>query len=113
LHKELLLWLVENYALAPADQLLAYVCGPLNYMRMCIYGLREANIPGENIRKENFSTEKPRALVVPADQEAHQVTLHWQGNTYQVTVQYPETILKAARKSGIGLPYSCEAGRCG
>ena len=113
LHKELLLWLVENYALAPADQLLAYVCGPLNYMRMCLYGLREAHIPGENIRKENFSTEKPKALVVPADQEAHLVTLHWQGKTYQVTVQYPETILKAARKSGVDLPYSCEAGRCG
>jgi ferredoxin-NADP reductase len=113
LHKDLLWWFVKNYALAPPDQLLAYVCGPLNYMRMCTYGLREVDIPTENIRKENFSTEKPLALVAPPDQEPHLVTLHWQGKTYQVVVHYPETILKAARKSGIDLPYSCEAGRCG
>jgi ring-1,2-phenylacetyl-CoA epoxidase subunit PaaE len=113
LHKDLLRWFVENYALAPASQLLAYVCGPLNYMRMCIYGLREAGIPSHNIRKENFSTEKPRALVLPPDQDPHLVTLHWQGQTYQVAVQYPKTILQAARQVGLRLPYSCETGRCG
>jgi 3-ketosteroid 9alpha-monooxygenase subunit B len=113
LHKELLWWFVKQYALAPAAQLLAYVCGPLNYMRMCTYGLWEAGIPAGNIRKENFSTEKPRAPLVPPDQDPHLVSLQWQGKNYQVTVQYPDTILKAARKAGITLPYSCEAGRCG
>lgn len=113
LHKDLLRWFVRTYALAPADQLLAYVCGPLNYMRMCIYGLREAGIPGASIRKESFSTDKPRRLVAPPDQEAHLVTLHWQGQAHQVAVPYPATILQAARQAGLQLPYSCEAGRCG
>lgn len=113
LHRDLLRWFVKTYALAPADQLLAYVCGPLSYMRMCIYGLREAGVPRDNIRKENFSTEKPRTLVMPPDQDIHLVTLQWQGQVHRVTVQYPATILQAARQAGIRLPYSCEAGRCG
>lgn len=113
LHKDLLLWFINNYASAASEQVLAYVCGPLNYMRMCIYGLRESSIPNDNIRKENFSTEKPPVLTMPPDQEAHLVTLTWQQASYQVRVQYPQTILQAARKSGIPLPYSCEAGRCG
>jgi len=28
-------------------------------------------------------------------------------------VEYPDSILKSARKAGISLPYSCETGRCG
>jgi ring-1,2-phenylacetyl-CoA epoxidase subunit PaaE len=113
LHKDLLESFIKTYALVPADQLLAYVCGPLNYMRMCLYGLREAGVPRPNIRKENFSTDKPRALVVPPDQDLHLVTLQWQGQAYQLAVQYPATILQAARRAGIRLPYSCEVGRCG
>jgi ring-1,2-phenylacetyl-CoA epoxidase subunit PaaE len=113
LHKDLLEWFLQHHAQAPPDQLLAYVCGPLNYMRMCTYGLREAGMPAGNIRKENFSTEKPQTLVLPPDQDPHLVTLHWRSQTYQVPVQYPATILQAARQAGLHLPYSCEAGRCG
>ena len=28
-------------------------------------------------------------------------------------INYPDSILQAAKKTGISLPYSCEAGRCG
>lgn len=113
LHKDLLENLVRQYALVPAGELLAYVCGPLNYMRMCTYGLRETGVPAANIRKENFSTEKPRTLLLPPDQDLHQVGIYWQGRHWQIPVQYPATILQAARKAGLNLPYSCEAGRCG
>jgi ferredoxin len=82
-------------------------------MRMCTYGLREVGVPAGNIRRENFSTEKPRTLVLPPDQDPHLVTLHWQGQTLRIPVQYPATILQAARQFSLHLPYSCEAGRCG
>ena len=32
---------------------------------------------------------------------------------YDVKVYYPDSVLKAAKKQGLSLPYSCEVGRCG
>lgn len=113
LRKDLLEWFISKYAIAPLPQLLAYVCGPLNYMRMCTYGLREVGVPAANIRKENFSTEKPPLLNLPPDQEAYQVVIRINNQVYNLQSQYPNTILQTARKAGIGLPYSCEVGRCG
>jgi ring-1,2-phenylacetyl-CoA epoxidase subunit PaaE len=113
LHKDLVKLILRQEALAPPQQLLCYICGPLNYMRMCVYGLREAGVPFAQIRKENFSTDKPAAPVRPPDTQAHAVTLYYQKQVYRLRVQYPTTILRAARQAGIGLPYSCEVGRCG
>ncbi|KUG08150.1 ferredoxin--NADP reductase [Solirubrum puertoriconensis] len=114
LYKELLEALVQRYATAAPEQLLAYVCGPLNYMRMCTYALRELQVPAINIRKESFNAEPAYVPpVLPPDTEPHQVVLQWRGQQHQLLVQYPSTILQAARQQGIRLPYSCEAGRCG
>jgi ferredoxin-NADP reductase len=113
LHKDLLKLFLRQEAISPPDQLLCYICGPLNYMRMCVYGLREAGVPLAHIRKENFSTEKPTAPTLPPDTEAHQVTLFYRNQTHRLLVQYPTPILKAIRQAGIPMPYSCEAGRCG
>jgi ferredoxin-NADP reductase len=113
LHRDLVFNLINQYRMAPLQQVLAYVCGPLNYMRMCIFTLQELNIPTENIKKENFSTQKVATKIEPPDKQTYNAHIHFAGQTYTVTVQYPDTILKAARKTGIVLPYSCEAGKCG
>jgi ring-1,2-phenylacetyl-CoA epoxidase subunit PaaE len=34
-------------------------------------------------------------------------------SVFEVMVKYPESLLATAKKAGIVLPYSCEAGRCG
>ncbi|GEO05628.1 flavodoxin reductase [Adhaeribacter aerolatus] len=113
LHKDLLKSFLAQYSQAAPAELLCYVCGPLNYMRMCTYALREAALPAANIRKENFSTDKPTAPPLPPDTDQHMVTLDYRQRLYQLPVQYPTTILQAAKKAGISLPYSCEAGKCG
>ncbi|MGV3588442.1 MAG: 2Fe-2S iron-sulfur cluster-binding protein [Adhaeribacter sp.] len=113
LHKDLLKQFLATYGQANLPEILCYVCGPLNYMRMCTYALREAGVPAANIRKENFSRDKPATPNLPPDTELHEVTLHYQNRLYQLPVQYPATILQAAKKQGISLPYSCEAGKCG
>jgi ring-1,2-phenylacetyl-CoA epoxidase subunit PaaE len=41
------------------------------------------------------------------------VIIQYAAETYQLKVQYPDSILQAAKKESISLPYSCEVGRCG
>jgi len=113
LYKDLLQHLVRQYAVAPLDQVLFYTCGPLGYMRMCYWALTQQGVPHENIRRENFDTTKVAIKQMPPDTDPHEVILHYQDQAYQLTVEYPDTILRAARKAGLNLPFSCEAGKCG
>lgn len=92
---------------------LYYVCGPFPYMRMVMLGLKEAGIPADNIRKENFNTNVITRIIKPPDEQPHVVNLIKGTDQYSFTSQYPDTILKSARKQGIQLPYSCENGICG
>lgn len=114
LHKELLEQLVCQHAAGPPAGLLAYVCGPLNYMRMCTYALRGLQVPADHIRRENFVTEPAYVPpLLPPDTDPHPVTVRWAGQEHHFAAQHPDTILQAARRHGLRLPYSCEAGRCG
>ncbi|RIJ34336.1 ferredoxin--NADP reductase [Pontibacter oryzae] len=113
LYKDLLQHFLREYAVTSPDRMLCYVCGPNNYMRMCYYGLRQAGVPEENIRRENFNTTKVATRQMPPDTEAHSVTIRHRNQEHTVRVEYPTTILRAARAEGIQIPYSCEAGKCG
>jgi ring-1,2-phenylacetyl-CoA epoxidase subunit PaaE len=113
LSKWLLPTLINEYAIIPRQEILYYLCGPFTYMRMVVIGLEEQGVPDENIRKENFATVTNLPQILPPDTVAHQVRLLMQGNEYHFEVQYPETILRQAKKQGIPIPYSCEAGQCG
>ncbi|PJJ54430.1 ferredoxin--NADP reductase [Hymenobacter chitinivorans] len=114
LHKELLEQLVAHYAPGPPAATLAYLCGPLNYMRMGTYGLHEAGLPLSHIRRELFNTATATVPhSIPPDTEAHEVRIRVRGQEHTLRVQYPQTILQAAKQQGLVLPYSCEAGQCG
>ena len=114
LNKALVPILLQEYSRVPPVQQLFYICGPYTYMRMVIYALEEHGIKDEQIRKENFNTdERTVTVAAPPDKDPHQVTLVHNGERRTITVQFPETILQAAQRNGIALPYSCEAGRCG
>ena len=93
---------------------LFYICGPLNYMRLCLFTLQEAGVPREQIRREDFAPVrvKPNDAGVP-DQKARNVQVQYMGKEYSFVSRYPQTLLKAAREAGIFLPYSCESGICG
>jgi len=44
---------------------------------------------------------------------AHRVTLAWRdGRTERVAVAADETVLDAAERAGVGLPFGCETGAC-
>lgn len=113
LYKDLLQQFVRQYAEAPLQQVLFYICGPYSYMRMCYWALRQLGAPTENIRRENFNTTKVAISQTPPDTDPHEVILQVNDQEHKLTVEYPDTILRAARKAGLHLPYSCEAGKCG
>lgn len=113
LSKALIPRLLEEYSTAPKGEQLFYVCGPHDYMRMVIYGLEEQDIPSEQMKKENFDVSIPVVKQQPPDKEEHVVSISFGGEEKRIAVQYPQTILQAAQKQGVQLPYSCNAGRCG
>ena len=117
LHKRLGVYLLEKflakYSRGPVDRQLFYICGPFEYMRMITIVLRNNGFAQASIRKEIFSVEKPVRKVEPPDKDEHTISAALNGNTYVFDVQYPETILQAAKTLKIPLPYSCENGQCG
>lgn len=114
LSKALLPTIIRDYALVQKSKMLFYICGPYNYMRMVNLSLEEQGIHSEQIRKENFRPlERPVIKPDPPDHIAHQVTIINNGTNQSFTCYYPDSILEAAKKNGIVLPYSCEVGRCG
>ncbi|MCW3121494.1 MAG: ferredoxin--NADP reductase [Flavipsychrobacter sp.] len=114
LSKSLVAVLLQEYAAVPHDKMLFFICGPFAYMRMVIFALEEQGINSEQIRKENFNTNDRQVIQAePPDKSTHLVTIQVNGAEHTFPVQYPETILQAAKKQGIQLPYSCEVGRCG
>lgn len=114
LNRELVAELLEHHIGNDLGSALFYICGPVNYMRMCTYALQELGVNPAQIKKEDFVTDKKKVYrLAPPDKEQHTVTLNYHGKEYQFKVQYPDTILRAAKKEGIELPYSCEVGSCG
>ena len=114
LSKALVPVLLDEYALAQKQEILFYICGPFTYMRMVIFSLEEQGISDEQIRKENFNTNDRQVKKIESpDKATHTATIKYQGKEYTFPVVFPDTILQAAKKIGLILPYSCETGRCG
>lgn len=105
--------LLDDHLVTDPKRAYAFLCGPFGYMRMAAIVLQARGLPADQIRREVFTPETALPDVKPPDTRRRQVTLRLQGRTHTLDVAYPDTILKAARKAGIELPFSCEAGRCG
>ena len=106
-------YLLAHYLTQPVTSVRCYTCGPRDYMWMVQLLLREAGVPAAAIRREVFSFEEKIPHAMPPDIEAHRIRAKIGGKEYAFTTQYPDTILSSAKKAGIPLPYSCNAGQCG
>jgi ring-1,2-phenylacetyl-CoA epoxidase subunit PaaE len=114
LHRELLLQFLTELAVADYSRSLFYICGPASYMRMCTYTLLETGVPAGNIKREDFVIDSVRRRdTSPPDAVSRKAVIKFNNSAYHVMINYPDSILQAAKKTGISLPYSCEAGRCG
>jgi ferredoxin-NADP reductase len=114
LHRNLIFEYLDKYIYRNRNEVLFYTCGPENYMRLCIFTLRETGIASSNIKRENFVVHTySQNFSVPPDKNTYQVLMNIGSTDYSFSLNYPDTILRAAKKAGILLPYSCEAGSCG
>ena len=113
LGKALLETLFNTYRKAATPDILFYTCGPFEYMRMVNITLLQLGASQEQIKKEIFEPLPPPVQLVPPDSDSHTVVIRINKKDHFLLTAYPQTILQAAKKAGILLPYSCEAGRCG
>mgnify|MGYP000957590477 CR=1 FL=1 len=109
----LLQQLLQEYIKTDISKTLFYLCGPFDYMLTISITLLGHGLQPQQIIKENFSTLPRTNKPKPPDTAAHKVTVTLAGRTATITVQYPNSILAAAKENNIAIPYSCEAGRCG
>jgi ring-1,2-phenylacetyl-CoA epoxidase subunit PaaE len=108
-------WLLEQLVAStfiPPTTSLFYTCGPEPFMRMVQFTLRVLGFGEDQLRKEHFIIEPVRKPAFTMPSTAYKVVVHYAAKTYQFTTAWPATILQAAQKKGIALPYSCNTGRC-
>ncbi len=113
LNREFLLDILTVNA-ADREKTFFYTCGPPSYMRLVIFLLLEEGYPQEHIKREDFNPgNKKLSLRMPPKKNNYRVKMKLGGRNVDFMVQYPDTILQAAKRIKLILPYSCETGKCG
>lgn len=92
-----------------------FVCGPGTMIETIGETLRSLGVDGQRIHSEHFAVSAPAAPVAKADPTAGvtQVAVTMDGRRRSFSMRTGEdTILDAADRAGIDLPFSCKAGVC-
>ncbi len=86
-----------------------YVCGPEPVMDAAARVLAGFGVDGDRVKTERFSSLR----AARSASEPEEVTVVDAGGRRSLTVAVGETILEAATRSGVELPFSCTVGGCG
>ncbi len=105
--------LIAEHRKADWANVLAYCCGPIEYMDTIKITLFTEGIRSEHFFMEYFDTASDDLMIPPPDKAARNVTVQLLGQEHTFEVQYPDTILSAGVNAGLKLPYSCQSGQCG
>ncbi len=97
-----------------------FVCGPGDMIDQVSGVLRDLKVPADRIHSEHFrdeSTAAPaptdNAAVAPSADSMAQVTVLMDGRHRTFTMKMnDDTVLDAAARAGLELPFSCRAGVC-
>ena len=102
--------------LVPADGIdEAFVCGPAGMLDGALAALEKAGVPAAHIHVERFGDVNAATAhhVEEGDADNARVALVIDGLTRQVEFRLSDpSILDAARRTGLDVPYACKAGVC-
>jgi ring-1,2-phenylacetyl-CoA epoxidase subunit PaaE len=95
----------------------AYLCGPVEMTSAVAEKLVALGLPAERVRRELFTTggePAPRRPVPAAAVQAEgaRLSVRLDGSTHVMTMRSDETVLDAALRQGLDLPYACRGGMC-
>jgi ring-1,2-phenylacetyl-CoA epoxidase subunit PaaE len=75
--------------------------------------LHTLDVQDEQIFREDFVIQQPFEEIELKDfGKPTNLTIHFKNQTHYIKVPYRQTLLDAALKAGIALPYSCKGGAC-
>jgi ring-1,2-phenylacetyl-CoA epoxidase subunit PaaE len=94
-----------------------FICGPTGMSDDIEATCREIGIAAEKIRVERFVSEfggkpRPKAIVAPGAPPKAIASLVIDGKRREVPVAAEESILDAALRAGMDLPFACKGGMC-
>lgn len=95
----------------------AFLCGPYEMMETVKNALILEGVSADKIRREVFSTGEVASAAIRCKRQTETVDLgklsiRLDGITQGLTIAKGETVLNAAIRQGLDLPYSCQAGMC-
>ncbi len=104
----------ENRAENPLTLSKQYLmCGTSGMMETITHTFEKLGLQG--LKKESFAvdfTQKTVPVEFSKERITQNITVIYNGNTYNFDVNPSQTILEAAMKKNIDLPYSCQSGLC-
>jgi 3-ketosteroid 9alpha-monooxygenase subunit B len=88
-----------------------YLCGPGPYMEVAEAGLERRGVDPDRVFIERFELpdEAPAASV---KSDTQSIVIRLAGRKHAIGYQPGDTILEAARRAGLGPPFSCQMGDC-
>src|SRR3954451_22394199 len=93
-----------------------FLCGPLPMIEEVSVTLASLRLPSARIHREVFTTETPPRPLRPLPaSDAHEevgVSIRIDGALHKLAMRKDETVLEAAERHQIDLPYSCRGGMC-
>jgi ring-1,2-phenylacetyl-CoA epoxidase subunit PaaE len=94
-----------------------FICGPTGMSEDIEATCREIGIADDRIHVERFVSEfggrpRPRAVIAPSAPAKAMASLVIDGKRREVPVADGESILDAALRAGLDLPFACKGGMC-
>jgi len=114
LNPDLIKTLIKSFPKFTFNPTEYFMCGPAGMMEQVELAFQKMKISSTKLRKESFTASIDTKTITEENKSlaTQKVTVHYSGEVYEFEVKAEQTILEAAQKNDIDLPYSCQGGMC-